>query len=271
MIHTVQPLSVGNALRLFIQPPAGAARWKVLRNGSGVFAGHDDPSALVAYDGTEKVVVDIESLQNGTAAYYRPFYTSNNGASWLAGPVASGTPAATYEEQTTDVLVTLRARLEAGLKVECQRGHLINELGYIPVFTASPAMDHDLRLPLVTVHLESEDSGERGIGECIGSSFDDEEGWLSNVSVVVVGWSLNGDERAELRQAIRRIIIANFPVFEGMGWVLPHLAQQDVDAVGGEYPAPIYQVMNTFTCIAPVRVASVSSAGVINNTSLEIL
>jgi len=31
---------------------------------------------------------------------------------------------------------------------------------------------------------------------------------------------------------------------------------QDIDAVSGEYPAHIFQVMGTFSCIAPVRVVS---------------
>jgi hypothetical protein len=33
-----------------------------------------------------------------------------------------------------------------------------------------------------------------------------------------------------------------------------------MDAINGEYPAPIYQVMNTFTCLAPVRVGGRESS-----------
>lgn len=257
----IQPLHVGNALRLFIQPPVDAVRWKVLKKGSSTFSGHDDPSAFLAYEGDEHVIVDIASLQNDTMAFYQPFYTSD-GVEWTAGPVNSGTPRAIYEETTTDVLSFLRDRLEAGLKVEVDRGNLFNDLGYIQVFNASPSLERDLRLPLVTVHLESEDVADRGIGEVIGvddydfigGGVDESEGWLSNVSVAVIGWSTNGDERLELRKAIRRIIVGNLPVFESLGWVTPSLSQSDIDAVNGEYPAPMYQVMNTFTCVAPVRV-----------------
>lgn len=261
MISIVQPLPVGNALRLFIQPPVGAVRWKVLRNGNGVFAGHADPAAVLAYDGSETVFVDVEFLQNDVMAFYCPFYTAD-GTTWAAGQVASGTPAASYSDQTSDVMSELRTRLQAGLLVEVQRGNLMHDLGHIPVFVASPSLDRDLRMPLVTVHLDSEEPSERGLGEMLADDdFDaiggaeESEGWLASVSLTIIGWSLNGDERLELRKAIRRVIIANLPIFESFGWLMPNLSQQDVDAVGGEYPVPMYQVMNTFTCVAPVRIS----------------
>lgn len=269
MITMIQPLHVGNALRLFIQPPAGAARWKVLRNGNGIFSGHDDDSAIVAYEGEDHVTLDTAFLQNEVMAFYAPFYTAD-GVAWTAGPVASGTPVASYEECTTDVMSVLRDRLESGLLVEVQRRNLINELGYIQVYTAAPSLERDLRMPLVTLHLESEEPGERGIGEqftgdqfdAIGMDWEESEGWLANVRIAMIGWSLNADERIELRKALRRIVIANLPVFEAAGFITVNLSQQDMDAVSGEYPAPIYQVMNTFTCLAPVRVGSRAPIGV---------
>lgn len=267
MISMIQPLHVGNALRLFLQPPAGAVRWKVLRKGNGTFSGHDDPSAIVAYEGDENVIVDTAFLQNEVMAFYCPFYTSD-GATWTAGPVASGTPAAIYQEHTTDVLSFLRDRLEAGLLVEVQRGNFVPELGYIQVYTAPPSLEQNLRLPLVTVHLDNEDSSERAIGEdisgdqfdAIGFDWQESEGWLANVRVMVIGWSLNSDERLELRKAIRRIIIANLPVFAAQGWEQVNLSQQDIDAINGEYTAQLYQVMSTFTCLAPVRVSGTVDA-----------
>lgn len=258
----IQPLPIGNALRLFIQPPAGAVRWKVLKKGSNSISSHDDPTAALAYDGDENVIVDASGLQNEVMMFYRPFYTAD-GIIWTPGPVANGTPAATYTESTTDVLTHLRDRLEAGLLVEVQRGNLFSELGYVQVYTASPSLERDLRFPLVTVHLESENAGERGLGDdvgldiadTIGGTLEEGEGWLADVNVTFIGWSQNADERLELRKALRRVIIGNLPVFAALGWVTPSLSQSDVDAVGGEYPSPIYQVMNTFTCVAPVRVA----------------
>ena len=89
MISIVQPLHIGNALRLFIEPPAGAVRWRILRKGSDSFVDHDDQGALVVYEGDDKVVIDSAHLQNEVMAFYRPFYTSD-GITWAAGPTASG-------------------------------------------------------------------------------------------------------------------------------------------------------------------------------------
>ena len=260
-IAIVQPLHVGNALRLFIEPPVTAVRWKVLRKGSDSFTGHDDPGALVVYEGDEFVIVDAESLPNDVMAFYRPYYTADDIA-WTAGATAYGTPDSIYEEHTTDAMSLVRSRLEAGLKVEVERGNLINELGYIQVYTAPPSLEQNLLFPLVTITLDCEESDIRAIGENIsGDAFDsigfdwlESEGWLSSVRLTIVGWSLNSDERIELRKAIRRVIIANLPVFAAQGIDQVDLSMNDVDAVNGEYGAPIYQVMANFSCVAPVRV-----------------
>ena len=261
MISIVQPLHVGNALRLFIEPPAGAVRWRILRKGSDSFVDHDDQGALVAYEGDDKVVIDSAHLQNEVMAFYRPFYTSD-GTTWAAGPTASGTPRAIYREHTADVQSLVRDRLEAGLKVEVERGNLVNELGYVQVYTAPPSLERDPRFPLVTITLDGDNAEIRGVGEDIsGDEFDavgfdwlESEGWLANVSLSIVGWSLNPDERLELRKAIRRVIIGNLPVFASAGMDQVNLTMTDNDAVSGEYAAPLYQVMATLSCVAPVRV-----------------
>lgn len=276
MISIVQPLHIGNALRLFIEPPAGALRWRVLRKGSDAFAGHDDPSALVAYEGDDKVVLDFTALPNEVMAFYRPFYTAD-GVTWSAGPTSSGTPRATYEEFTTDVMTLLRDRLEAGLKVEVERGNLINELGYVQVYTAPPSLERDLRFPLVTMSMDNDSSDTRAIGEdisgdefdAVGFGWNESEGWLANVQVTITGWSLNSDERIELRKAIRRVLIANLSVFDEEGMVQINLSMNDVDAVSGEYAAPLYQVMANFSCIAPVRVGGAVQAVKTVTTTLK--
>jgi hypothetical protein len=260
-ISTVQPLHIGNALRLFIEPPAGAVLWRVLRKGTDSFTDQNDPSAFVAYEGNEKIVVDSASLPNDVMAFYRPFYTTD-GSAWTAGPTAYGTPASIYEEHTTDAMTLVRARLEAGLKVEVERQNLSNELGYIQVYTAPPSLEQNLFFPLVTITLDCDSSDIRAIGENIsGDEFDsigfdwlESEGWLANVQLAIVGWSLNSDERMELRKAIRRIIVSNLPVFAADGIDQVNLSMNDVDAVNGEYGAPLYQVMANFSCVAPVRV-----------------
>lgn len=269
MITMVQPLYAGNAVRLFVAPPAGSLAWKVLRNTTGVFSGVDDAGAVLVYHGLDGVFIDALGLGNDVLYYWAVFYTTDNVA-WTAGNVLGGTPSAIYQDHTTDVLSFLRERLEAGLRVECQRGNFLPELGYVQVYTAPPAMEQGLRFPLVTLHLESEDSADRAIGEnisgdefdAVGFGWEESEGWLANVRLLIIGWSLNSDERLELRKAIRRIVAANLPVFDSYGWITPNLAQQDIDAINGEYPSQIYQVMSTFTCVAPVRVGGIDGSAV---------
>lgn len=261
MISMIQNLHIGNALRIFLRPPTGSLVWRVMRKGADTFTGVDDAEAYMAYEGDEKVFVDSESLLNEVMAFYKPYY-SVDGIVWTAGATAHGTPTADYVDYSTDVLSLLRDRIEAGLKVECDRGNFIPETGYIQVFTAPPSLERDLRLPLVTVHLENEEPGERAIGETIsgdvfdsiGFDWNESQGWLANVAITVIGWSLNSDERIELRKALRRIIIANLEVFSADGIEQVSFSQSDIDAVNGEYPAQIYQVMCNFSCIAPVRV-----------------
>lgn len=261
MINLVQPLHIGNALRLHFTPPTGAVVWRVLRKDTNDIAGHDDPTAFLAYEGVDHVTVDSALLRNGVQQFYKPFWTSD-GVTWTAGAVATGTPAANYAEYTTDVLSSLRERIEAGLIVEVERGNFQVELGYVQVMMGSPSLERDLRFPLVTLHMESETSGIRAIGEAIagdefdsiGFDWDESEGWWGEHTITVIGWSLNGDERNELRKALRRIVIGNMPVFEGLGWTQLDFRSEDIDAVNGEYPSPMYQVMGTFSCIAPVRV-----------------
>lgn len=261
MISMVQPLAAGNAIRLFLTPPAGAVNWRVLKKPTDSFTTYDDPSAVLVFEGDDTVIVDAELLQNGATVCYRPFYF--DGTVWTAGATALGTPAASYQENTTDVLSFMRDRIEAGLVVEVQRGNVLPDAGFIQVYTAPPSLERDLRFPLVTIHLESETSAERGLGEDIsGDEFDlagfawsESEGWLAQVQLTIVAWSLNSDERIELRKCIRRIIIANMPVLATRGIIQVNLTQQDVDAVNGEFGAPVYQVMSSFSCLAPVRVS----------------
>lgn len=258
----VQPLSIGNAVRLLLEPPAGAVRWKVLRKGSDSFTGHDDDESFLAYDGNDKAIVDCDFLLNDVPSFWRPFYTADGGATWEAGPTATGTPRASYDELTTDVFSLVRDRLEAGLRVEVERQVIAAELGFVQVFPSPPGVHDDLRFPLVTMHLESEARAESAIGEYIGgdefdaAAFDwgDQEGWLASVHLQIATWSTNADERVELRKALRRIVVGNLSVFDAAGITQVGFEMSDVDYLNGEFGAPVYQTMANFSCQAPVRV-----------------
>lgn len=260
----VQPLHVGNALRLHMRPPAASLRWRVLRRADPGFTGPQATDEQVAvYEGSEPVFLDTAFLMNDVMVFYRAYYfTSADETVYTESNVAHGTPAASYREQSDDVLTFLRERLEVGLKVEVERGVLAHENGYIPVYNAAPALEETIRFPVVTVHLESDDPTERGIGEVItndvfdsiGDVWGESEGWISATRVTVIGWSQNSDERIELRKALRRLIVANLQVFASKGWQQIEFGSQDIDSINGEFPVPFFQVMGNFTCLAPVVV-----------------
>lgn len=259
-ISSVRVLPVGNALQLFLEPPANAEFWRVLRKQTDDFTGYDDPNAFVLVDGDDKAPVDYLGLANGATYFYRAFYWS--GSAWVASASASGVPQASYSDASVDVRTLLRERLEAGLKVEVQRGTLEHEAGLIPVLMAPPVWG-EVRWPLVTVHISNEADGQRAIGEHMfedvqsldDGDYTEGEGYLGNNSYTIIGWSLNPDERHELAKAIRRILVANGQVFAAAGVITPAISIQDVEDFE-RYAAPVYQAMCTFTCQAPVLVSS---------------
>lgn len=253
----IVPLAVGNALRVFLEPPAGALNWRVLRKTADTFVDQNDPNALLVYAGDDRSVLDTQFLQNGTLYYYRAY--SWDGTAWTAGATVTATPNATYQDACTDVLSILRDRIALGMQVEIQRGTFTPQHGVIKVLVSTPIFE-DTRWPIVSVHLLSETPVERALGEDLatdvydGAQWTESEGWMADVQVAVIAWCLNPDERIELRKALRRIVIANLPVFDSHGIVKPTFNIQDVDAVSGEYPAPVFQAAGTFSCVAPMVV-----------------
>src|ERR1700741_696045 len=162
MISTIEPIAAGNALRVFLQPPATAKSWRLLRKAEDSFVDENDPTAVLVYDGDEKVIVDTASLLNEIPYFYKVFYF--DGTSYAPSASQSGTAAARYTDLTVDVLSFVRERIELGLKSEIKRGVLTHKNKAIPVLTAPPVFE-DSVWPLVTVHLQNDAPGERALGE----------------------------------------------------------------------------------------------------------
>ena len=263
MISYVQPLPVGNAIRLFLAPPSGATAVRVLRRTADTFTGASDTGAFVVAETIDHTALDTTALINGQTYYYKPYALV--GGVWVAGSTVSGIPAATYQDHSAQVVEFIRERLAAGLLVEVQRGSLQHEMGKIPVLIASPTFE-DTKWPVVTIHVATDSSDNRFLGEAIEPDYYDEpegewvgaEGWLSRVQLNIAGWALNADVRAALRKSIKRIVIANLPVFEEHGMYQVGVTQQDVDDFQS-YSAPVYQSICQFSCQARSAITSVGT------------
>jgi hypothetical protein len=267
MISFVEPFAAGNAVRLHLSPPAGAAEWRVLRRPTDAFQGPEDPGAVRAGDPGDPwpgAVTDAAGLMNGVAYLYKFYWKRAADGAWLDEPAVPFTPQATYGEDAPDALVLVRDRIAAGLAVEVKRGTLKPASGRIQVVTALFPLPEATKLPCVSVHLDTDESGARFLGENLAAEFpsgigselvpDEGDGWFSNVGINIVGVSLNGDERSAMRRAIKRVVQANLALFEDLGLSQISLRQQDSEEPG-ENNAVLYLTAARFTCVAPSRVA----------------
>ncbi len=279
MIRLIQNLPAGNALRLFLAPIETAIRWRVLRRLDDNFSGFDDVDAVLINEGreltTEIVCVDVNQLVNGTLYFYRVYYF--DGSDWIASDSVSSTPASTYRADDNDVLSFVRERLALGLVEEIARGNLFPNSTKIAVLNAPPQFENTA-FPVVTIHIDKDAPAERFLGEFIhddGFSVNDQgestwtetEGWLAQWSLSIIGWSMNPDERIALRNAMKRILLINLPVFDDWGMDQVTFDFSDSEDLNS-YPAPIYQVITKFDCLAPAYVSA--TTGTLSDVQLIV-
>ena len=260
MISKITAQAVGNALKIFLAPPPGTLKWVVLRNTTGVFPTYNDANSALIFSGSDEMcIVDADGLSNGVLYYYQEF--DFDGVNWNPGSIYSSTPNHTYTDQSVDVLSIVRSRIDYGLQNEILLGTLTPKSGVIATLNAPP-MFEETNWPVVTVHVGTDASGERSIGETVfpdefdaaGGLWGESQGWLARVQLNVVGWSKNPDERIALRKALRKIIIGNLEIFDQYGMVQVDFSQSDIDELTA-YPAPVYQSACSFSCLAPAGVA----------------
>lgn len=272
-ISYLEPLSAGNAVRVYMEPPAGALYWRVLRRSADVFTGPDDDGAVVvADDCTDDTVLDLKALVNGTRYFYRMY--SWHGAEWSVAPSASTVPAATYQGDAIDPLAIIADRLEAGLAVEVAREALIPQSGIVPVFRAPYALSDQVTFPCVTVHMDSTGPAERGLGEdpvgpMLGiGGWSEFQGWLARTQINVAGIARSSEERHTLRRALTRILQANLTVFAELGLNQIEFSFSDSEELT-EKAAPFYLTGGSLTCIAHSFVAA--TVPVITDTSVTAI
>lgn len=265
MIAFAEPLAAGNAVRLHLQPPRGAVEWRVLRRPTDDFAGPDDPGAVRVgreYGPRPGSILDTERLLNGFEVVYR-FYSRRTDGNWVDGGPRRATPAATYQGEGPDAAALLKERIALGLAEEIRRGALKPHDGRINVTTAPFGHPDEKKLPAVSVHLDTDRPAHRFLGEQVEAEaptgIGDEagrgsEGQFSRVAVNVVAVSLNNDERAALRRALKRIVLANMPVFDEAGLLQCEFAQTDDEELGANNAA-VFRSLGSFACTAPAVVA----------------
>ena len=268
MISMVQALPAGNAIRLFVEPPAGAERWRLLRRQDANFADPFDPDATVVTVATGVgSILDFDGLVNGITYFYAEFACIRG--QWSLASVLSAAPGARYGSDGADPLAVLRDRLECGLAVEVQRGAIKPSSGQIRVLTAPFATESGVQFPVVSVHLTSEVPMLRGIGEEMmppmqdlpATDWSSYEGWVAQVCINIVAVSLNPDERIALRRALRRIVIVNLPVFDAAGMDQVTFSLRD-DEDMRENAAPLFMAIGTFECLAPSFTSATAGAAV---------
>lgn len=261
MTIQASPLAVGNAVQIDVQPPLTAVHWRVLRNETGAFPAFNDPLSVMVRDANKGDVTrfaDFSNLSNGTLYHYQAFYW--DGTAWTADTPVTVTPATTYQDDSVDAQSIVRDRIVVGIAAEVARQALQPVAGSIDVLLAPPVFE-DTRWPVISVHLQSEAPVNRALGEEMANDeldqftqlYDDHEGWAAKTTLQVIGWSLNADERVLLRQAIRRVIIANLGIFDEALLLQVEFSQSDIEDFQS-YSAPVYETVGTFTCVTPLNV-----------------
>ncbi len=257
MIAMVYAPSAGNALGVLIAPPEGALAWRVLRSAAGVTpASVTDPAGTLVFESaSEAGFIDVGPLQNGQTYTYTPFYQFAAGGPWQPASGQSGTPSTQIQTGMLDTLTLVRDRIALGIQAYIAGGALQPASGSIPVLIASPQIA-SVTFPLVTCHLVGDDSAERFVGDEVGAPrFDGamwhtDGGYLSGVSVMVIGWAQTVDERSQLRDALKSIVQQNLPILAQSG--LSRIDQRWSDQDDMEsFSAPVYQAVGTLSCLAP--------------------
>lgn len=263
MITNTSLPSIGNAVRLFVTPPASAVYWRILRRTADAFTGAADAGAVVVADQcTDNSVLDAAGLVNGTPYFYRDY--AWNGSAWIdPGMSVSATPGASYADDGIDPQSFVRERIELGMAVEVGRGMLQPTTGKVQVLTAPFALADNLSLPAISVHMDSTAPAVRALGEDVGGddadlatgAIGESEGWLARMTLAVVGVSLNPDERISLRRALRRVIIGNLQVFDSIGMIEIEFSQSDTEDFTQD-GTPLYYSRGSLTFQAPAFITA---------------
>lgn len=267
MIAFIEPLPAGNAVRLILTPPPGAAEWRVLRRTTDTISGPNDAGAVVVEDwGRYEALIDDDGLTNGIAQFYRVFYRDAAGAPILPlAPSRSATPAHSARDTSTPVLRVLRKRVEAGLAVAVAEGRLKPRSGSVPLVVAPMVDPGKITMPVVSIHLDRDSPLDHALADFIATEelldigWDDTHGYLSEVAINLVAVSLNPDERITLGEVLKHILLVNRPVLNAHGIIRPAVTVTHSELQPDQNAVPLYVASCSFTCIAPTTATATAS------------
>ncbi|MDU7524593.1 MAG: hypothetical protein E7K72_25025 [Roseomonas mucosa] len=253
-----QALPVGNAVRLWLTPPAGAVTWRVLRAAAPreIVAFDMKGPAVVADNCDEESVLDATGISNGTAYNYRVFYRDAAGA-WTAGNTVLAYPRQSYTPGGPDVQGIIHGRLSAGLAAEIERKTLLLTRPEVQVVMAPDLQVEVTGLPAVSVHFEGKSPDSHALGTNVvtqaqgigGGDWEETGGTLDRVTIGISAVSLNSEERKQLRQAVDRVLRANQPVFAAAGMLNVQWQQTDREEFT-EKGVPVLFTDTSLSCVA---------------------
>lgn len=272
------PLPSGNAAQIIITPQAGEVSWRVLRKVGAMdstnFSGPDDPSAMLIHDGNSRTINDFLGLVNGSPHTYIVYPFDANGALMPLFAKATIIPNQDFEDTSVDVQEVVRGRIESVLTTMIAKGQLPITANQISVLSI-PFGSQNTPIPIVTVLLGSDVSDTRAIGDGLGAGlpvdavgWDESDGWLSRVSIDLCIWSLNPEERNDLRRAVKAAIVSSLGHFDDAGMVQIDLHLRDEEDCES-MNAPLYKTTGVLSCLAPS--STVNHASRINTVSVQIV
>lgn len=253
MISCINTIPSGRAISIYLNPPSTAVIWRLLRSLTNNFT--DQDGAGLIYQGEERQITDIAGLENGIAVWYKPFYFDGN--IWSTAPAKTITPGISLVDRSVDVQSLVRDRIDYSMNAMIGQGVLSHPNGIIPVLTESPQIE-SINFPCITVHLQTDIDENRFLGDTFqediyedGSELvTDIEGYYSRVSLEIVIWSQNGDERLAYRKALKTALISNLQVFSAFEIEEPKITFTDTEDFDS-YQFPLYITNCNFNCLAP--------------------
>lgn len=241
-----RPFTFGGSVRLLWINPTDAAydHVIVLRKSSNSFSGPTDPSATVAYKGVGRQASEFRSVflpddvassdlyrtilddvAGWNTTVYYAIYASNAAETVTAAAVvvaAALRPVSTFEE--LDVIGALIPFIGSYLNEQIATGALKvpNGVTAIDVVDGPPLLD-GVQFPIVSLHLDADTPTSFAIGDNIGHLDDDGDnivarrGFMSTVTIAIVGVTPNPEVRRFLYRSLKAALIAARELLEKHG------------------------------------------------------